>query len=150
MIYNHREINIGQEAKAEAQNTGKSWENGHPEAWDGCGYPRAEVRPRHSRDQQTLSLGQDIAKDVRTPGARPQPWRLRSEVGCGHPPAEEGAPGCGGSRGGGGGREKQTVPSWGQRWAGGIITLPSCHPRLHLCNSSQSLEEGQTPPWHIS
>lgn len=89
MIYNHREINIGQEAKAEAQNTGKSWENGHPEAWDGCGYPRTEVRPRHSRDQQTLSLGQDIAKDVRTPGARPQPWRLRSEVGCGHPPALE-------------------------------------------------------------
>ena len=43
------------------------------------------------------------------------------------------------------------MPSWGQRWAGGIITLPPCHPRLHLHNSTQAgKEEGGYSPWHLS
>lgn len=40
------------------------------------------------------------------------------------------------------GSEKQNVPSWGQRWAGGIITLPPCHLCLHLHNRTQAMEDG--------
>lgn len=42
------------------------------------------------------------------------------------------------------------MPSWGQRWAGGIITLPPIHPRLHLHNRAQSVEGGGHSPWLLS
>lgn len=70
-----------QEAKAEAQNFGRGWGNRLPGAWDGCEHPRAEVRPSRLRDQQTLSLGWAITKDMRTPDPGPQQWLLRFEMG---------------------------------------------------------------------
>lgn len=42
------------------------------------------------------------------------------------------------------------MPSWGQRWAGGIITLPPSHPRLSLHNSTQAVEGGGYSPWLLS
>lgn len=101
--------------------------------------PKDRVRPSHPTDQQTLSQGKDITKNMRTPDAGPQQWLLRSEVGVvvTHQQRRE-LPAVAGS---GGGKEKQSMPSWGQRWAGGIINLPPCHPHLYLHNSSQAMEE---------
>ena len=44
------------------------------------------------------------------------------------------------------------MPSWGQRWAGVIITLPPSHPRLYLHNSTQAVEGGgmDTVPGSLS
>ena len=74
-----------------------------------------------------VSLRQDISKDMRTPEAGPQQWLPRPEAGViiTHQQRSE-LPAAGGS---GGGKERHSVPSWGQRWAGGIINLPPCHLR---------------------
>lgn len=110
-------------------------ENRHSGAWDGCGHPRAEVRPSHPRDQQTLSLGWDTSKG-RIPEAEPLLRGSASGRGYLPPPAEVGATGCGRFWEKGG---RSRVCPAGGRDGQGVSLL--CHPATHayICITAPKL-----------